>query len=150
MASLRGTLSPQWRRSFPSCAVYRDVYVLLYPVRSFVMVYLPSGATDAFNRFPLHSVVASRLAIIFSSVFTSLGIARARCPCQMSSSPGDLRRISNTETGPPLRGPLFMSATRGWIDHTNCGEFDRSRPWCVVWNRSTFPITLLGQMSGFS
>ena len=52
---------------------YFDWYVLLKPVRRFVMVYLPSGATESFSRLPLHSAVGSRLAIIFSSVLISFG-----------------------------------------------------------------------------
>ena len=60
--------------------------------------------------------------------FTSFGVERARCPCHRSSRPGDLRSVSNTLAGPPLRGPLFMIATLGWMAQTNCGELDRSRP----------------------
>ena len=61
-------------------------------------------------------------------VLISLGVPSARCPCQMSSRPGDLRRVSNTLAGPPLRGPLFITATVGWIAQMNCGELERSSP----------------------
>ena len=57
------------------------------------MVYLPSGVATNLNEFPLHSAVGSKLAIIFSSVFTSFGVNSARCPCQISSKPGDFRSV---------------------------------------------------------
>ena len=68
----------------------------------------------------------------FSFVFVSFGVPSVRWPCQISSKPGDLRRLSNVDGGPPLRGPLFMTTTFGWMARMNCGEFDRSSPWCVV------------------
>src|SRR5580692_5815011 len=95
-----------------------DSYVLLKPLRGFVRVYRPFGSTEAFSQFPLHSAVVSRFAIIFSSVLISFGVPNARCPCQISSSPGEWRSTSKTLGGPPLRGPLFITATLGWIAQT--------------------------------
>ena len=46
---------------------------------------------------------------------------------------GEVEDVSNTLGWPPLRGPLFITTTFGWMARTNCGEFDRSSPWCVVW-----------------
>src|ERR1039457_6256073 len=89
----------------------RTLYVLLKPLRRLVTVYWPLASIETWSRFPLHSAEDSKLAIILSSVLTSLGVPSARCPCQMSSSPGDLRSVSKTLGGPPFPGPLFITTT---------------------------------------
>src|SRR5471032_617957 len=92
---------------------YRARYDLLNPLRRFVIVYVPFGATDALSELPGHSAVGSMFAIIRSSVLIALGVPSARCPCQMSSRAGDVRSVSKTPGGPPLRGPLFITTTLG-------------------------------------
>src|ERR1035437_4976217 len=92
---------------------YFDEKVLVKLLRALVTVYLPSGATETLSRLAGQLAVGPRLAIICSSVLTSFGVPRARCPCQMSWIPGDFLKTSKTVAGPPLRGPLFITATRG-------------------------------------
>src|SRR4029078_9519212 len=51
---------------------------------------------------------------------------------------------------PPLRGPLSMMATVGWMVRTRVGLFEISIPWWVTWYRSIAPMVSRAQTSAYS
>ena len=55
-----------------------------------------------------------------------------QCSCQRSSRPGEANSTRNALASPPLRVPLFITATRGCSACTSAGEPDFASPWCEV------------------
>ena len=103
-------LSPFSTATQGACPTYRAAYFFSYSFRGFSTVNERSFNAVTLMKFPWPT--SSRFAIRASEVLVS-PLSIWKWSCQMSWRSGDFQSVRQPCALPPLRGPLFCTATCG-------------------------------------